>query len=560
MMQYQRDASRHYWLIVLLSCTVNCFGDETEEWTLDFEKKSRIDLLFDEWNSGTTPGAAIGIVRRGKPLYSRAYGIANLDHSAPLRTDSLFYIASASKQFTAAGVAMLAQQGVLDLDADIRTWLTELPDIEPPITVRHLLHHTSGVRDYGTLMALQGRSFNQYFDNVQTVALLGQQRGGNFAPGDRYQYCNSNYVLLAEILKRCSGTTIREFSQEHIFRPLRMERTQWVTDPRQPLRSRVTSYLRSNDSDGWLRFDVNFGGHGDGNLWTSVDDLFRWDANFFDATVGGADLIRRMLTPGKLNDGTQLDYAFGLLRGEHKGHHTVSHGGQLFGYSAEILRFPDRDLTVIVLANTASIDASEMARAIADIVLGLPSASGDHTNEERSHLNQQVASAFAGEFYQASLGRVLTVSFLDQTLTLEGLGAPMPLSLDHENRFRNAAADVAVDFVMKDGIAEELYLKLPTAVESDTARRLKRNRIVNRGLSGRYRSDELMRDWTLRVVGERLEILVGGQTFELSPLDSMHAETDLFDIELRLDGQGRMVGFTVFSDGASGIEFVRDAP
>ena len=544
--------------VLAVVLVTRCCGDVADEWSFGEDKKRRVDALFDEWNNDKSPGAAIGIAKRGKTLFSRGYGIAHLDYSVPIRTDSLFYIASTSKQFTAAAIAMLANQGVIDLDADIRTWLKELPYSEPAITVRHLLHHTSGVRDYGTLMALQGRNFNQYFDNGDTVALLARQRERNFAPGSQYRYCNSNYVLLAEILKRSSEMTVQEFSRKHIFGPLKMHRTRWVTNPRQVMPSRVACYLRTDAASGLLRFDVNFGGHGDGNLWTSIEDILKWDANFYEPSTGGDELVQLMLTPGELNDGTQLDYAFGLARGEHKGCKTISHGGQLFGYSAELLRLPERGLTVAVLANTASIDASDMARAIADIVLSLPESIEPTKNDSRfSEFTSDDANAYVGEFYQASVGRVLTVSFHGGKLVLSGMGNPIHLIQERENSFGTTESGVEVSFIVKDGIAEDMVLRF--AVGHLSARRLRRTRPFTQGLSGRYRSEELEIDWILHWDDGRLTISVANHKFELSPLDNRHFESSLFDIELHLVDQDRISGFTVSSEGASGVEFSRVA-
>ena len=546
-------------LVVLLAAVVvaRCYGDVAEEWSFGEEKKRLVEALFDEWNNDTSPGAAIGIAKRGTTLFSRGHGIAHLDYSVPIRTDSLFYIASTSKQFTAAGIAMLANQGVIRLDADIRTWLKELPFSEPPITVRHLLHHTSGIRDYGTLMALQGRNFNQYFDNSDTIALLARQRGRNFAPGSQYRYCNSNYVLLAEILKRSSEMTLQEFSQKHFFGPLKMTRTQWVTNPRLIMPSRVASYVRTEGNAGLLRLDVNFGGQGDGNLWTSIQDILKWDANFYEPIIGGDEFVRLLQMPGELKDGTQLDYGFGLSLGIHKGCKTISHGGQLFGYSAELLRFPERGLSVAVLANISSIDASDMARAIADIVLNLPE-SIEPTNDNFSELKEGDTTAYIGEFYEANVGRVLTVSFHGGKLVLSGMGSPIHLIHKQENNFESTDAGVEVGFVVIDGIAEDIVLRLPNAVERLSAKRLRRTVPFTTELSGLYRSDELDIDWRLRWGDGRLTVSVADQKFELSPLDGTHFESSFFDIELHTD-QDRICGFTVSSDGASGVNFTRVA-
>ncbi len=551
---------------LLFALALNVVRGSAEEWTLDAGKQQRIDAIFAEWNSVDSPGAAIGVSRRGELVFSRGYGSANLDHAVPIRPDSVFYIASTSKQFTAAGMAILSLNGIVDLDDNIREWLPEFPSMTPPVTIRHLIHHTSGIRDYGLLMQMQSRTFNEYFDNDETVALLARQKAGNFIPGSQFRYCNSNYVLLAEILERASGMTCPEFTQKHIFAPLGMGNTRWGLAPRQVLAGRVTSYLRFDGSDDLLRFEVNFSGHGDGNLWTTVEDLVRWDGNFYEPKVGGNNFLRLILTPGRLRNGRRLDYAFGLSLGQYKGLPTVSHGGQLFGYGSEVLRFPSQDLCVIVLANAGSIDASAKAKQIADIVLDLAddSSRNDAAEAPISQIPADKRAAYVGEFYQADWGRVLKVAADAGRLTLHGLGQPMRLREAGTNQFETPETGNIVAFETHDGgPAQAMLLKLPTAAEPMRLARVERTQVDAETLahySGRYRSHELQTDWILQASDAKLSVRLAKQTIHLDPLDRDRFESDLFDVAFCRDRSNQIVGLTVSAIGASGIVFDRVRP
>lgn len=351
---------RYYLLLILCSFSLTLFGQPGEH--------QEIDNLFVEWENDQSPGAAIGIIKEGKLIYSKAYGIANLDYGIPITNDSKFYIASTSKQFTAACIALLSIEGKIGLDDNIREYIPEIPDYGKEITIRHLVHHTSGLRDYLVLMYLAGESFEDYFSIRDGIKKLEKQKALNFSPGEKYQYSNSGYILLAEIVNRTSGLTIRQYAEKNIFQVLGMTNTFFNDDHKEITKNRVISYQSQADGT-YKRFLQNFDALGDGNLLTTVNDLFLWDQNFYNKTLGGKELEDIMLTPGVLNNGDTLDYAFGLIHGEYKGLKTISHGGGMLGFSTQFVRFPKLGFSVIVLANRLDANASHKAFQIADILL-----------------------------------------------------------------------------------------------------------------------------------------------------------------------------------------------
>ncbi|MEN8171788.1 MAG: serine hydrolase domain-containing protein, partial [Chloroflexota bacterium] len=330
--------------------------------------ENKVDALFAAWDKPNSPGCALGIVRDGELIYTRGYGSASLEFGVPITPESVFYIASVSKQFTAASIILLSQMGKLSLDDNIRQYLPELPKYNHPITIRHLAHHTSGIRDSLTLMAMAGWNLESRYDNQDAVRFIARQKALNFEPGVTYLYSNSGYILMAEIVSRVSGQSLRKFAQEHIFEPLGMTNTSFDDDRTMVVPNRVTGY-GTKENGSFRRYVKNEEAIGDGGVLTTVEDLFRWDQNFFDPKVGGDDFIRKMLGQGKLNNGSVLDYAFGLEHGMYRGLKTVGHGGSFIGFRSRILRFPEQAFTVICLSNLDNFQTLPPLQKIADLYL-----------------------------------------------------------------------------------------------------------------------------------------------------------------------------------------------
>ena len=332
------------------------------------KENQEIDSLFVEGEDNQSPGAAIAVIKKGELIYSKGYGMANLDYGIPITNDSKFYIASVSKQFTAACIALLSIEGKIGLDDNIRDYLPEIPNYGEKITISNLVHHTSGLRDYLVLMYLAGDSFEEYFSIDDGIKILERQNELNFSPGEAFQYSNSGYILLAEIVNRASGMTIREYAEKNIFQPLGMKNTFFNDNYKQVINNRVISYHPEDDGT-YERFLLSFDALGDGNLWTTVNDLYLWDQNFYSQIVGGKDFIDIILSPGVLNNGDNLQYAFGLFCEQYKGLKTISHSGGMLGFGAHYIQFSDLDFSVIVLTNRSDINPTVKAFEVADIFL-----------------------------------------------------------------------------------------------------------------------------------------------------------------------------------------------
>ncbi len=336
--------------------------------TTAFAQAEQVDTLFAKWSRKDSPGCAVGVIRDGQLIYQRGYGMASLDHDVPLTSRTVFYIASTSKQFTAMSIALLATRGKISLTDDIRRYLPELPRWDHPVTIAHLVYHTSGIPDFFVLMPLAGRRLEDTITDEDIISLLARQPRLNFRPGDQFQYSNSGYFLLGVIITRVTGKSLRQFAEDSLFAPLGMRDTHFHDDRTMVVPRRATGYVAKGD--GFAIFATLFDRVGDGGVMTTIEDLVRWDRNFYDARVGGRAMLDLALTPGSLNDGTKLDYGFGLFIREQRGLREVSHGGIYNGFRAELVRYPEQRLSVACLCNLYSIDPGKLARSVADLYLG----------------------------------------------------------------------------------------------------------------------------------------------------------------------------------------------
>jgi CubicO group peptidase (beta-lactamase class C family) len=340
---------------------------------------SQVDELFSQWDKPDSPGCALAIIQNGEIIYQRGYGMADIEHNIPISPNSVFDIGSNSKQFTAACIVMLAKQNQLSLDDELKKYIPEIPQYSHPITLRHLIHHTSGLRDYLDLMDFSGMIFENNYPVEGIIALLARQKSLNFAPGTEQLYCNSGYFLLAQIVKRVSGRSLRDFAEEKIFSPLGMRNTHFHDDYKEIVRNRSIGYAPKDGGHFEIAMSL-LDCCGDGQLYTTIEDLYLWDKNFYHNILGnyGQDLIEELTTPGKLSNGEILTpaygfglqaYGFGLQIGKYKGLKMIYHGGSWQGYRSDLVRFPDCQFSVICLSNLSTFEPSELALQITDLYL-----------------------------------------------------------------------------------------------------------------------------------------------------------------------------------------------
>jgi len=327
----------------------------------------RIDSLFAQLSSGLNPGVAVAVVRNGAIVFSKGYGHADLEHRVPITGTSVFDVASVSKQFTGLAIAMLVEQGKVALTDDIRKHIPELQDFGRTITVGHLVHHTSGLRDWPGTLGLAGWRMDDVISFEQILTMAFNQKTLNFEPGSEYMYSNTGYNLLAELVRRLTGKSFRDWTDEHLFAPLGMTRSHFRHDHTEVFPDRVLGYARAPNGS-FRATPNNLMALGSSSLFTTAEDLAKWLANFDDPRVGGAAAMSRMRTIVPLNDGAPNNYAFGVNVGEYRGQQTISHSGGWASFATFVLHFPALKTGVIVLANSP-FNVSQASFRIAEFYL-----------------------------------------------------------------------------------------------------------------------------------------------------------------------------------------------
>ena len=329
--------------------------------------EKQIDQLFTTWNRIDTPGAAVAVEKDGKVIYKKGFGSAELEYDIPITPGTVFHIASVSKQFTCFSILLLEKQGKLSIYDDIRKYIPEVPDLGKVITLNHLMHHTSGLRDQWELLAMAGWRLDDIITKDQILRIVSRQKELNFNPGDEYLYCNTGFTLLAEVVARVSGQTFPEFTRTHIFEPLKMRNTQFYDNCEKIVKNRAYSFYA--DSTGFKKSILSYSNAGATSLFTTAEDLCLWSRNFENPVVGDKEIINRMNLRGVLNKGDTITYAMGQDIGKYKGLKIISHGGADAGYRSFLVRFPDQRFSVNVLSNLATFDPGGMSFQIADIYL-----------------------------------------------------------------------------------------------------------------------------------------------------------------------------------------------
>ncbi len=464
-------------------------------------RHEQIDAIFRPWDNRTTPGCAVAVSRDGSLDYARGYGMASLEHGIPITPQSVFPAASLAKQFIAFSVALLAQEGKLSFDDDIRKHLPEIPDYGPTITIAHLIHHTNGVREQHQLLNLAGWRGGDSYTEEDVLRILNRQHRLNFEPGSEIVYGNAAYTLLGVIVRRVSGQSLRAFAKDRIFEPLGMADTRFGEDHTEIVPRRAPAYS-SRAGGGWS-VNVPFGAST--GLFTTVGDLLTWEQNLIGARVGGPALVAWMQTSGRLNDGTETGYGGGLMLGDYRGLRTVRHDGLDGGYRAEAVLFPDQRLAIVALCNAATVEPTDRTRRVADLYLSdqvktpalAPAVAASDAEQ----------SVRAGVYWSPSTDEVVQLEWKDGALRQAGSLTPFipigdgifrPSDLPHEWRFVLPAADAQTELHIRDAwrtsrVFRRVTLPLPEVGALNA-------------LAGQYHSDETEMTYTVRVSDGRLKL------------------------------------------------------
>jgi CubicO group peptidase (beta-lactamase class C family) len=527
-----------------------------------------IDLLFSAYDRKNTPGGVLAVIHEGQIVYQRGYGMADLERGVPLTPDSVFDIASTGKQFTAFIVLALAQQGKLDLEAPLRQYLPELHPCCDPVRVHNLLHHSSGLRDYCTLMELAGMPVQNYYPEGAIFDLISRQRSLCFFPGEEFLYSNTGYFLFNRIVQLTSGRTLLELIREWIFEPLGMKHSTFNDDFSRIVPKRALAY--NEIEAGTFHTNISFlGGFGDGTVLTTVGDLYLWDQNFYHNQLCGGEqsLIEQMQTCRRLNNGEPTSYACGLEITKYRGLELVQHSGSWAGYRSQFMRFPDKQFSVIVLSNLSTANPSQLGSKVADICLAkyflLPARSRLETivREYPPGLKNKLTGYYRCERTECLLELGFEVGMF--MLTLEG--EKLPLVAIDQSRFMPKNPDYAELSITQEegeessqpavilqweGEKPERYDKLPALPELAVQELAE--------YAGRYYSDELSITSGLDINEDRLIVIDGyAQSSSLNQVTSDLFIRDQIDLRFERDTQGNVVKYWLGAGRLRNIEFRR---
>lgn len=512
--------------------------------------------IFAAYDKADAPGCAVGVARDGEIIHTAAFGAADIEAKKSLSAQSVFNIASTSKQFTAFSILLLADRKQLDLDDPIVKYLPELARSAQGVTIRDLIHHVGGLRDYMALLMLQGYDYTQPTTKEQTLEALARQQAPNSPPGVEFDYSNTGYFLLSNIIERVSGKSMKEFAAENIFKPLQMNDTSIVDHYPANIPALVRAY--SPAEQGFKIDESTWEQTGDGQVHTTVSDLLRWSENYATGTVGGQTLVQQMLETGVLKSGKRLDYAFGQGVGEYRGLPMHRHAGGWGGYRTELMRFPEQHLAVTVLCNRGDANPTKLAEEVADVYL--PAAALQQPASQAAAIpsapanSVELAKATAGNYRDARTGSYIQLTRAGDQTSLHFRGRDLPLKEAAPRVY--AAGELAGLFVaFGDGDPATLtLLSDDTPSEYTFAPAWTPTKLD--AFAGTYDSPEAAAKLTLTVKDGVFTAQAGSESVALQP----GAEGEFYSDDgsmLRFSSSKQPKEFLYFTNGVRGLRFAR---
>ncbi|MCC6395195.1 MAG: beta-lactamase family protein [Bryobacterales bacterium] len=517
------------------------------------------DHLFSRFHKPDSPGCAVGVSQDGKVVHQRGYGMANLELSVPISRDTMFYLGSTSKEYTAMAVLLLAGQGALKLDDPIRKWLPQLPSYMQPVTVRHLLEHSSGIRDYIGLWTLSAPPEDAALTDQQVWDIILRQKALNFRPGDEFLYSNSNYFLLAHILRPVAFRMLPDFARERIFAPLGLRGTLYYTDRFALLPHRATGYTMGKT--GAYRINsTTLDVAGDGGVFTNIEDALKWIGVIAQPPQPYAAAVSQMLTRAVLNSGDTAEYGRGLMLKRHHGLDMVSHVGGLRGYRSELLWIPSKKLGVACLCNTSDADPGRLARSVADAWMG-PVAEPAHPKVTPAELRRKT-----GVFRDRNSGDYLQIVYGGGRFLALFQGFQIDLWPETPMRFRaESPLSFEIEFEKIGDRDEPRFLR----VESESHRRVDYERVtLDRrraadlpSFEGDYYCEEAQSRMTVRIVDGMLNLEQHEEQIGvLEPMQPDRYRSATLNLHFHRDSSGKVYGFLLNTGRVRGLEYVRVKP
>jgi CubicO group peptidase (beta-lactamase class C family) len=523
----------------------------------------RVDALLAPWAGQHGPGVTIGVVLEGRLAVHCHAGLASVEHGVPIGPATRFRIASVSKQFTCAAILMLAAEGKLSLEDEARRYLPELPEYPQRVTVSHLMHNTSGIRDMLEIMRHGGADLGTPIRLQDLVDGICRQRTLNFAPGSRFLYSNSNFLLLGLIVERLSGEVLDSFVEKRIFAPLGMHDTRVTQNLQEAIPHLATGYF-PNDQKGWLRAPHAFPLHGEGGLVSSVQDLAFWGHNFTTRRIG-AGWLEGLTTQTPFTTGAVNRYARGLVVRPYRGLETVSHGGLWPGYRTEFLRVPGQGVTVIAISNSGASDPNLLAHRALDAVLD--GRTGVHPVPVLP--GREAVEKLTGRYLDPETSTTLELAVSDrEDLTITTNGMTVTAEVTEDGRFASPRGSSV--FALRTAGPDAIEVEQDAGTTGLWHRVMPKGSLPE-GLPGTYHSSEMATTWTVTEAEGKTQVrasgpVVTGLPWEVEPVQGdvvrVHVPGTLFrgwlDVRVLRDNT-RIIGLEASGGRVKRVRYDRTA-
>jgi len=545
----------------LFVCTIQA---QTPKAEAHIDASKQVNHIIETWDNNQSPGVAISIIKDGLKVYQKGVGKANLEYEIPISASTIFHVASIAKQFTAFSILLLEREDKLSLDDDIRKYIPEVPDFGNIITLKHLLFHTSGIRDHGEALALAGWRDDDVITKEHIFKMVSRQKELNFEPGSNHLYSNTGYTLLAEVVERITGKTFAEFTNLNIFQPLKMTNTLFYDDYEKIVKNRAYSYY--NDEAQYKKRILNYSSVGASNLLTTIEDLSLWVLNFENPIIGNSEILLKMEENGVLNNGEEINYAFGQVIDSYKGLKRISHGGVDAGFRAFLVRFPSEKFSIIIASNDASFDVRGVANKITDIYLK------DKIGEEIKIdttveidksivIDQRVLSAYEGN-YQVSPDFIIKITNDKGKLIAQPTGLPKAkLIAFSPTKFEVQGVGVNIEFQPEHNGQVDL-IKVNIGGQLKNAYRIASLDLTKINLSdytGTFISDELSTTYSIVIEGDNIiakHFRLGDIKLNLVKKDICSSSTLFFGkVEFTRDFDNQINGFKITNARVKNLNF-----
>lgn len=558
------------------------FEKKTGDYTLELKvvepvathPAKRADQLMVAYTGEDVPGGVVAVIEDGTLVFSKAYGMAHLSHGIPYQVGTPSNIGSVSKQFTAMAILLLEQEGKLSLEDDVRKHIPELPDLGKVVKIKNLLNHTNGYREVFNLMPMTGWKGEDVLLRQEVIEILKRQEELQAAPGEEYNYNNSAFIMLAEIVERISGQTFPEYMEDKVFGPLGMSSSVVRADPATIIPGASQGYQR--DSAGYKEAGDLYSAYGAGGIYTTAEDFAKWMDNFKNPVVGGQEVIKRLITVDTLNNGDTLSYALGIGVGDYKGLNTYSHGGADIAHRAFALYFPDINSGVIAWSNNANFASGGIAYQMADLFFKdafepEEEAGGDaeevaEASEESSEVTVplDVLESYAGRYILSGMGIVMEFSVADGILKMNMEGQPeatlTPLA---DNEFKYEGAEATLEFLSDEQgkITGAVHYQGGMEYKMEVMPPYEPTLEELMAYTGRYFSPELDVFYKLELQDSTLTLRIRNTNkIELSCIKEDVYKGDVFfigEMAFQRDKGGQVTGFELSNGRTKGIRFER---